>query len=277
MKKQYADSSHILNSFENYLAEIGRSENTIKTYCGVIQSYFCWLEAEGKSVKGLEKQDVQQYLDYLQTKQRSPSTIKKVLNTLHTFAKSLGHTHLVKDVQYHEESKNQLPPDCLSADEKDQLLKNIIADGNKRNVAIVQLLLSTGIRVSELCALNITDIKINEKNQTGQLTVSSTRKKMERTMLLSKTVVSYINDYLKSRSDNEEALFLSNYQKRISPRTVQHTLQQYGVHPHILRHTFCYDLIRKGMDLSIVQQLAGHSNIHVTKQYVTERSDKKHA
>jgi site-specific recombinase XerD len=72
-----------------------------------------------------------------------------------------------------------------------------------------------------------------------------------------------------TRDDDCDALFLSNYQKRIAARTVQHMLkEEYGVYPHKLRHTFCYDLVRKGVDLSIVAQLSGHSDVNVTRQYV---------
>ena len=63
------------------------------------------------------------------------------------------------------------------------------------------------------------------------------------------------------------ALFLSNYRQRISVRTVQYMLSKFGVHPHILRHTFCRELVRAGVDIATVAELAGHADINVTRRY----------
>lgn len=266
MGKQYSEITNILDSFAQYLAEKGRADNTIKTYCGVLQSFFKWLDSNGKNAAAVKKQDIQLYIDYLKEEQRSVSTINKVLNTINTFAKSIDRLDMTKDVCFSEKESTHASPEFLSNEEVQQLLDKVERDGNKRNAAIAHTLLKTGIRVSELCLLNISSLDLN--HQTGQLVVKDEVRGSERTIPLPNSLVQRLKEYLNSRNDEEEALFLSNYQKRISPRTVQHMLQQFGVHPHKLRHTFCYELIEKGMDLSIVAQLAGHSDINVTKQYM---------
>jgi integrase/recombinase XerD len=77
----------------------------------------------------------------------------------------------------------------------------------------------------------------------------------------------YLTRYLTTRDDDEPALFISNFRKRISVRTVQHMLSQFGVHPHELRHTFAKELVSNGVDISTVADLCGHSDINVTRRY----------
>ncbi|MFV8829568.1 tyrosine-type recombinase/integrase [Alkalihalobacterium sp. APHAB7] len=278
MKNQYSengDITKILDFFASYLSQKGRSENTRKTYCGVLQSFFIWLETQGKPIKELNKEDVQTYINHLQGEQRSISTIKKIINTINTYAKSIDRLDLTHDIYYSKDESDKAPfvPEILREQEVKKLLNEVESAGNPRNTAIVYTLLETGIRVSELCSLNKSDLKLNEKNQTGQLVVKSKQEANNRTIPLTRSVVQHLKDYLNSRNDDEEALFLSNYQQRMAARTVQHTLKQYGVHPHKLRHTFCYNLVQKGLDLSIVAQLAGHSDTNLIKQYLKYEMD----
>ena len=273
MGNHYTGNSDILHSFESYLAEKGRSVNTVKTYSNVLQSFFNWLGNKGNLPNEFRKQDVQLYINHLEKEQRSFSTLKKVYNTINTFAKFINRTDITQDIQFLETETEQNYPEFLSKEEIEKLLYNVEEDGSKRNTAITHMLLKTGIRVSELCSLNKTHIELNDKTQTGQVVVRNKLLDNTRTIPLQRSLYHHLTVYIDSRNDNEEALFISNYQQRISSRTVQHMLKQYGVYPHKLRHTYCYGLIGKGLDLSIVAQLAGHSDIYVTKQYLKLRSD----
>ncbi|ARK31816.1 tyrosine-type recombinase/integrase [Halalkalibacter krulwichiae] len=267
-KKCAGTTKDVIDSFAVYLSEKGRSENTIKTYCGVIHSFCSWLEARNKKITTVNRENIQSYIHYLEAENRSVSTINKIFNTLNTFAKSLGLPELTDSIQRTTKRIDYVAPDFLNEVELQELLERTRSDKSKRNVAIVYTLLYTGVRVSELCALNKSDIKLNTKSQTGQVVVRAETGN-ERIIPLSKELVFKLNDYLTSRIDDHNALFVSNYQKRIATRTVQHMLkQEYNLHPHKLRHTFCYDLVRKGVDLSIVAQLSGHSDVNITKQYL---------
>ncbi len=263
----------MIDSFAVYLSEKGRSENTIKTYCGVILSFCNWLESRDTIITDVTKDDIQAYIHYLEAEKRSVSTINKIFNTINTFVKSLELPELIDSVQRTNKKIDYVAPDFLDENEVQDIIKRAKKDPSKRNVAIVYTLLFTGVRVSELCMLNKKDLKLNPKSQTGSVVVRADNGN-ERIIPLSKELVAKLNDYLVSRTDDQEALFLSNYQKRIATRTVQHMLkQEYNIHPHKLRHTFCYDLVRKGVDLSIVAQLSGHSDINVTKQYLPIADD----
>jgi site-specific recombinase XerD len=268
-KKCAGTTKDTLDSFAVYLSHKGRSENTIKTYCGVIDSFASWLEVNGKGINNLTNQDIQSYIDFLEAEKRSVATINKTFNTLNTFVKSLNLPDISNVIKRSNKKIVYSAPEILNEEEVLELLKHAKADTNKRNAAIVYTLLHTGVRVSELCMLNKEDIKLNYKKQTGQILVRNDVQGSERIIPLTKELVHKLHDYLMTRDDDCDALFLSNYQKRIAARTVQHMLkEEYGVYPHKLRHTFCYDLVRKGVDLSIVAQLSGHSDVNVTKQYV---------
>lgn len=147
-----------------------------------------------------------------------------------------------------------------------------------RDQAILELLFSTGLRVSELCALN-TDIDLTR----DELSVRGKGDKV-RVVFLSDRAKKAVQAYLKVRNDMEEALFVEgrpNKLHRITPRDVQRHIKKYAtkagitskVTPHVLRHVFATDLLENGADLRSVQALLGHANIATTQVY-THVTDK---
>lgn len=146
------------------------------------------------------------------------------------------------------------------------------ARGYLRDRAILELLFSTGLRVSELCALN-SDIDLSR----DELSVRGKGEKV-RVVFLSTAAKEAVREYLKARNDMEEALFVdgrSNRLHRIIPRDVQRHLKSYVaragitsvVTPHTLRHAFATDLLSNGADIRSVQQLLGHASINTTQIY----------
>lgn len=141
-----------------------------------------------------------------------------------------------------------------------------------RDSAILELLFSTGLRVSELCALN-SDLDLSR----DELSVRGKGEKV-RVVFLSPASKEAVRTYLKARSDMEEALFVdgrTNALHRISPRDIQRHLKTYVtragitsvVTPHTLRHAFATDLLSNGADIRSVQQLLGHASINTTQIY----------
>jgi site-specific recombinase XerD len=148
-----------------------------------------------------------------------------------------------------------------------------------RDRAMLELLFSTGLRVSELCALN-SDIDLTR----DELSVRGKGEKV-RVVFLSERAKKAVREYLKARNDMEEALFVEGRSAkklhRIGPRDVQLKLKAYAaragitskVTPHVLRHVFATDLLENGADLRSVQALLGHANIQTTQVY-THVTDK---
>lgn len=145
-----------------------------------------------------------------------------------------------------------------------------------RDRAILELLFSGGLRVSELC--NIDRDRINLERR--EFMVRGKGKK-DRPIFISKEAAERLRDYLDMRSDNEKPLFISlstsnkRQVSRLTPRSIQRIVEKYTkaagitkhVSPHTLRHSFATDLLMNGADLRSVQAMLGHSNISTTQRY----------
>lgn len=141
-----------------------------------------------------------------------------------------------------------------------------------RDRAILELLFSTGLRVSELCALN-SDLDLSR----DELSIRGKGEKV-RVVFISSAAKEAARTYLAARKDMEEALFVDGRPSalhRITPRDVQRHLKEYvaragitnRVTPHTLRHAFATDLLSNGADIRSVQQLLGHASINTTQIY----------
>lgn len=165
---------------------------------------------------------------------------------------------------------NRLMKAPREAYEKEEDL--VLARKYLRDCAILEMLFSTGLRISELCALN-SDIDLSR----DELSVRGKGEKV-RVVFLSPTAKEVVREYLKARNDMEEALFVDgrpDKMHRITPRDVQRHLKTYVaragitsvVTPHTLRHAFATDLLSNGADIRSVQQLLGHASINTTQIY----------
>ncbi|MFZ2500490.1 MAG: site-specific tyrosine recombinase/integron integrase [Minisyncoccia bacterium] len=159
------------------------------------------------------------------------------------------------------------PRDAFAKEKDPDKARMYLRDG-----AILELLFSTGLRVSELCALN-SDIDLTR----DELSVRGKGEKV-RVVFLSPTAKDAVRAYLKARDDMEEALFVDgrkNKLHRTTPRDIQRHLKTYVakagitsvVTPHTMRHAFATDLLSNGADIRSVQQLLGHASINTTQIY----------
>lgn len=175
--------------------------------------------------------------------------------------------------------------DLITPQELDRLMKSpdTATPQGLRDRAILELLFSTGLRISELTNLSIDDVDLSR----DEFSVRGKGDKI-RVVFLSDSAKKAIQDYLKSRKDMDDALFVQygkNAKKakelRLTPRTVQRLLKVYAakagitrkVTPHVIRHSFATDLLSNGADLRSVQALLGHANIATTQIY-THVTDK---
>ena len=187
----------------------------------------------------------------------------------------------------------------LHFDEVSRLLSEIPIDTETglRDRAIIELLFSGGLRVSELCNLNRDSINLTRR----EFMVRGKGKK-DRPIFIDQTTAEHIEEYLNARTDSLPALFLNNSSnqnipdtsgnfRRLSPRSIERIIQKYArlasitkhVTPHTLRHSFATDLLMNGADIRSVQSLLGHANIattqiytHVTDPHLKEVHEKFH-
>ncbi|HUO56210.1 MAG TPA: site-specific tyrosine recombinase/integron integrase [Candidatus Paceibacterota bacterium] len=170
--------------------------------------------------------------------------------------------------------------DLISTQELDRLIQSPKGETLTalRDRAILELLFSTGLRVSEICSLN-QDLDLSR----DEFSVRGKGEKV-RVVFLSPSAKKAISEYLKKRGDMSEALFVS-YGKpasqrtkdlpRLTPRSVERLVKQYAIKvgitrkvtPHVIRHSFATDLLQNGADLRSVQAMLGHANIATTQVY----------
>lgn len=187
----------------------------------------------------------------------------------------------------------------LHFDEVSRLLSEISTDTETglRDRAIIELLFSGGLRVSELCNLNRDSINLARR----EFMVRGKGKK-DRPIFIDQTTAEHIEEYLNARTDTLPALFLNNSSnqnipdtsgdfRRLSPRSIERIIGKYTrqagitkhVTPHTLRHSFATDLLMNGADIRSVQSLLGHANIattqiytHITDPHLKEVHEKFH-
>ena len=187
----------------------------------------------------------------------------------------------------------------LHFDEVSRLLSEIPIDTETglRDRAIIELLFSGGLRVSELCNLNRDSINLARR----EFMVRGKGKK-DRPIFIDQTTAEHIEEYLNARTDTLPALFLNNSSnqnipdtsgdfRRLSPRSIERIIGKYTrqagitkhVTPHTLRHSFATDLLMNGADIRSVQSLLGHANIattqiytHITDPHLKEVHEKFH-
>ncbi|WP_338473409.1 tyrosine-type recombinase/integrase (plasmid) [Niallia sp. XMNu-256] len=267
MTKYSLEAAPLIQNFCDWLEEQKKSPNTIKTYKREMEKYQEWLQEKGTGIGQLKKVDIQSYMHHLEEQKKSVTTIDKTAGVIRTFAKYLGKPELTFGLEIKPVQKNN-KIESLSAKEYSHLLKRVKEDGNQRDIAIVHVLLHTGIRISELCNLDRSHINL----ENNELTVD--KNEDTRVIPLSQEAKEYLKIYLDSHS--YEAVFVSTRTgERLSERTIQYMLKGYNVTPQILRHTFCQRLIDSNVDVETVSRLAGHKDINVTKKYIKTQMNKR--
>lgn len=223
-------------------------------------------------------------LNYLEVLNRTykPRTVKRKIASIKAFCRYLTEEHITQETftnMYLHIKTPKVLPRTIPIHVLENILRLAYDEVNKnrtiislRNVAIIELLFATGIRVSELCHLNITDIDIEEKS----VKIWGKGSKERLIFIGNGDTLAALNSYLNSRTSfKDEALFTNRNGNRISDQSVRCILNHFAVvvepqmhiTPHMLRHTFATLLLENGVDIRYIQQILGHSSITTTQIY----------
>jgi integrase/recombinase XerC len=246
----------------------------------------------------VETDDVRTLMSRLRDHNYCKSTIARKLATLRSFYKFLvrrGYLANNPVAPIRTPKQDKRLPKCLEVDQIEKLLANPDTTTllGARDRAMLETLYSTGIRVSELIALDIVDVDLT----TNVVRVAGKGKK-RRVIPLGPGAVQTILHFLdlrrndpRSQSFDAEALFINKHGQRLSTRSVRRKLDKYlldagldlSVSPHTLRHSFATHMLRRGADLRAVQEMLGHQSLsttqiytHLTGETVKENYDKAH-
>ncbi len=274
-----------LEKFTQYLrSERNYSEHTISAYRRDLLKLEGTLDSAcSADISKIDTLAVRQGLTQLRHKNLSPRSIQRWLSSLRSFFNyglrnkwcSINPTAGV--------TAPKLPrplPKVLDADQTAQLLKKPSGDMSgedwilQRDMSIAELLYSSGLRVAELCALDIGDIDLQgaEVRATG-------KGGRTRVVPVGSIAILSIKDWMEYRLDlakpNQSALFVGKTGNRLSTRSIQLRMEKLGqqqgceqrLHPHMLRHSFASHMLESSGDLRSVQEMLGHANISTTQIY----------
>lgn len=282
--------AELKRQFLEYLEiERGRSVKTVENYDRYLTRFFTFSKA--KSPQDVTEEQVREFRLYLNRqagtkvggrvepmKRRTQNYYLIALRAFLKYMRRRGVSSLSPErIELAKVPERSL--DLISAHELVRLLDAPALDtiDGKRDRAVLELLFSTGLRVSELCALSIDDVDLTR----DEFSVRGKGDKV-RVVFLSDDARSAIKTYLAARKDMEDALFVRYGKKanigedgRITPRVIQRLLKRHAIKagitrkvtPHVIRHSFATDLLSNGADLRSVQALLGHANIGTTQIY----------
>jgi len=259
----------MLNKLETELKIRGFSKETIKAYTRYNNAF---LEFAKKSPDTVLEDNLKSYLAYLISDRKfSSSSVALVRSSLLFFYNQVLNKGFL-GIKTPKIQRN--PPAVLSKEEVKALL---VACVNDKSKLLVQLLYSSGLRVSECLNLRVEDIDFNEKI----CFVKQGKGKKDRATLLSDTLASHLKNYLEQADVNSGVIFRNRDGKGISVRNAQKIVSSAAkragikkiVTPHKLRHSFATHLLDAGVSIRVIQELLGHSNLQTTQIYTRVSKD----
>lgn len=255
------------------------SDNTIKSYEKDILEYFEYLNRECLNYYDFTYQDLHGLLVYYEEKANKSTSIRRKISSLKGFYKFLVRNKKNSDNPFIYATLPKVEkklPQYLHNNELDEIFASIKIENiyDLRNRLILELLYTTGVRVSELVNIKLEDISINER----MIRLIGKGKKM-RIVYFDKICYNYLKRYLNNFSEinkkNSDYLILNYNGDKITTRGIALIIDKIikktslikKISPHVLRHTFATHLLNNGCDLLTVQELLGHSSISTTGIY----------
>ena len=267
-----------IDSFLSHLEVVRHlSPHTISSYRRDLDSFFTFLKEKNDSWEEVQDHQVRGFVAQERRRGLSARSIQRALSSIRSFFNYLLDEEVVETnpaANISSPKSTQLLPKALDTD----LVKRLLdfkpqGDIEIRDKAMVELLYSSGLRLSELCGLNMDSVSIKERScrvfRKGNIT---------RDLPVGEKAIQSLRDWLLVRenisSDANKALFLNKNGKRISTRSVQLRLERLSkkrglpmVNPHMLRHSFASHILESSGDLRAVQEMLGHSDIGTTQIY----------
>lgn len=272
----------LISEFIDYLStEKGLAVNTLESYGRDLKQYQDYLKSDGASIQGVSRAKVIDYLLYLQRQGKATATIARRLAALRAF-----YQFLVREKRLDHDPTADLEspklerrlPSVLTVKEVETLLKqpSVNDASGLRDKAMLELLYATGIRVSELISLDVSDVDLS-----AQFLRCTGKGSKERIIPVGSIAARFVKEYIAYGrpklvlDQNEMALFVNHHGKRLTRQGFWKIVKKYAaqarlnkdITPHTLRHSFATHLLENGADLRSVQEMLGHADISTTQVY----------
>lgn len=285
-----------INKFLEYIrSQRGYSNNTVRNYEIDLRQFFEYLKKNNGDPADLDTIDFRVIRGYLGGlfKRYKKTTIARKLSAIRSFFNYIernGQREGNPAAEISSPKQGNYIPEYLNIDDMFRLLQTAAVSNplESRDLAILELLYSCGIRVSELTGLNLSDIDFDQR-----LVRVIGKGNKERIVPIGKKALEAVGNYIKStdrlrrkgrnlEESGDSPLFLNNRGGRLSSRSVSTLIKKYvtesglvnGITPHSIRHTFATHLLDSGADLRSVQELLGHVSLSTTQKYTHVTLDK---
>lgn len=269
----------LLKDFSTYLAvEKGLAPNTVESYCHDLSKFAAFMDDGGKDLSGLQRQDILDYMDMLRERGVAVSSVCRTMSSIRGIARYMLERGVINEDPAENLSsprKWASLPKALSIEDVRGLLSvkgtNSLA---LRDICMVELLYSSGLRVSELVGLKVLDFNL----EAGYVRIMGKGSK-ERVVPVHQRAVESIKQYLSMlrpklmKSRVSDYMFVTARGKPMTRQRFWQALKEYGrtagvdLSPHTLRHSFATHMLEGGADLRSLQKMLGHSDISTTQIY----------
>lgn len=253
---------HLLIKLSNEMTLRGFTKDTKKTYTYHISKFLLWTKNNSKRISN---QTLRDYFLFLNKKNLDINTIRLIRSSIEFFTRNILHYNIDIEEVPRPKKKKTLPK-VLTKEEIQIILINI---KNEKHKLMIELLYSSGLRLSEIINLKQEDIC----PQNNTIHIKSAKGRKDRITILSNKVKEKIINYILNTSFKTNYLFETNRCKKYSKKSIQLILKQASkpikkhITPHMLRHSFATHLLEQGTDIRVIQKLLGHSKIETTTIY----------
>ena len=286
--KLNSTNKKILDDYQYELKMVKHKEEntTINSYAEDIYKYLEYTENKHiNNALNIKYENILDYLKYLDNNNYEISSIARKITSIKSFHKYLSETNNIEDVSL----KINIPkfyrklPNILTIEEVDNLLDiNLKSPFDYRNKAMLELMYSSGLRVSELINLKLSDIDLD-----NNYVRCFGKGNKERIVPIGEVAIEYLKIYINEYRDNikkryyTENIFLNNHGKNITRQGFFLIIKQIAkekdidknITPHMLRHSFATHLLNNGADLRTIQEMLGHANLSTTQVYTNVSTD----
>lgn len=261
----------MIEAFKEYLHSLGKSENTVNTYCRDVELYLSWCrDSFGEIPRLLYRANILEYISYMRNvRNYSPRTVNQHLSSLRSLNEyfiqaGLQTKTVVLNGDFMKIQISYASPCTVEKKDVEAFRQRLLEGGNKRDYAIVTLYAYSGIRRSECVNLRLDQVDLIAK----EIRIIGKGDK-HRLVYINDKIVHAIREYLKVRVSDSLYLFVSRQSGKMNPSRINQIFNQYSdvITPKTLRHYFCSNALENGYSIHEVANQAGHSNVQTTLIY----------
>lgn len=266
----------MIDNYQKFLRQLGKSENTIKSYTYHVNEYIKWFQDTfGSTFRILYRENVLDFFSYLKNvRKQSGQTFNSKHSALMQLNNYLIDTSAQEDVVVYKQDKHKLQkqhlsPSKINDTEVEKFRQSILENESKRDHAIVTLLAYTGMRISEALSIKLESINLTSK----EVVIIYGKGNKQRLAILNDKIINAIRSYLvdrkKMKHSTSEYLFISRSSDTLNRTVVNRLFKKHSniITPKELRHFFCSNALEKEWAVHEVAAQVGHTNINTTMIY----------